>query len=173
MTDPSFTLRAGQDGPVVEGTPGNVLTIQADGKTVAGEPVAPPSGASRVVMWFGSEPGVAGSGDFLRPFQPLGVAAANELLEATLKIPQPGSLTRITAGLVGGGTVADAAATFTARVNQVDTSLTCTIAEGDGSGAGSGSVAVVENDDIAIILSSSGSPNVQRTCWVCLTLEPS
>jgi hypothetical protein len=38
MTDPSFTLRAGQSGPVLKGTPGNVLTFNADGETVSGKP---------------------------------------------------------------------------------------------------------------------------------------
>lgn len=38
MTDPAFVLREGQDGPIVEGTPGHVLTFQADGKSVRGEP---------------------------------------------------------------------------------------------------------------------------------------
>jgi hypothetical protein len=38
VTDPAFSLRAGQDGPLVEGTPGHVLAFQVDG-TVAGIPV--------------------------------------------------------------------------------------------------------------------------------------
>jgi len=37
MVDQSFYLRAGQEGALAEGTPGNVLTFQTDGK-VKGEP---------------------------------------------------------------------------------------------------------------------------------------
>jgi hypothetical protein len=40
VTDPAFQLRAGEAGAVVEGTPGYVMTFQADGKSVAGEPTA-------------------------------------------------------------------------------------------------------------------------------------
>ncbi len=38
MTDPVFKLRAGQSGPVVTGTPGHVLTFDASGDLVSGQP---------------------------------------------------------------------------------------------------------------------------------------
>jgi len=38
MPDPVFDLRAGADGPIVIGTPGNVLTITADGRSVQAQP---------------------------------------------------------------------------------------------------------------------------------------
>jgi len=38
MTDPKFKLRAGSSGPVVKGTPGHVLTFNADGESVSGQP---------------------------------------------------------------------------------------------------------------------------------------
>lgn len=40
MTDSSFILRAAASGPVVQGTPGNVLTFDADGRSVSGQPAA-------------------------------------------------------------------------------------------------------------------------------------
>jgi hypothetical protein len=45
MSDPKFSLRAGESGALVEGTPGNVLTFQSDG-TLRGE--APASGGAVV-----------------------------------------------------------------------------------------------------------------------------
>jgi hypothetical protein len=39
MTDPAYVLRVPPSGQVVQGTPGNVLTLQADGRTVRGAPV--------------------------------------------------------------------------------------------------------------------------------------
>ncbi len=41
MTDPAFQLRGAPSGPVVIGTPGNVLAFAADGRSVHGVPVAP------------------------------------------------------------------------------------------------------------------------------------
>jgi hypothetical protein len=38
MVDPSFKLRVASSGPVVKGTPGNVLTFNADGESVSGQP---------------------------------------------------------------------------------------------------------------------------------------
>lgn len=38
MADPSFKLRGGNSGPVVRGTPGHVLTFDADGVHVSGQP---------------------------------------------------------------------------------------------------------------------------------------
>lgn len=38
MTDPNFVLRAGQAGPIVKGTPGNVLTFGANGERIGGAP---------------------------------------------------------------------------------------------------------------------------------------
>jgi hypothetical protein len=52
MTDPAFFLRAGDAGPEVKGTPGNVLTFTADGK-VRGEPAG--GGAAPVASFFGAD----------------------------------------------------------------------------------------------------------------------
>lgn len=52
MTDPSFALRVPASGPVVTGTPGNVLTFGADGRTVSGQPV---SGGGAVDSVFGRD----------------------------------------------------------------------------------------------------------------------
>ncbi len=46
MVDASFKIRAGESGPFVDGTPGNVLTFQSDG-SVAGEPA--PGGGGTIV----------------------------------------------------------------------------------------------------------------------------
>ncbi len=64
MTDPAFTLRAGPSGPVVIGTPGYVLTFDANGRTVSGQPGG--GGGGAVTSVFG-RPGpavVAQAGDY-------------------------------------------------------------------------------------------------------------
>ncbi len=48
MTDPSFQLRAGQSGPRLTGTPGHVLTFDASGDTVSGQPGGGGGGGGRV-----------------------------------------------------------------------------------------------------------------------------
>jgi hypothetical protein len=47
MVDQAFNLRAGDAGPEVTGTPGNVLTFQADGKVRGEAPAASANGALR------------------------------------------------------------------------------------------------------------------------------
>jgi hypothetical protein len=67
MVDQAFNLRAGDAGPEVTGTPGNVLTFQADGK-VRGEAPAG-GGAPLTAVWFvdaSAAPG--GDGSLGAPF---------------------------------------------------------------------------------------------------------
>lgn len=38
MTDPKFVVRSGEAGRILRGTPGHVLTFEADGETLSGQP---------------------------------------------------------------------------------------------------------------------------------------
>ena len=63
MTDKTFSLRGGQTGPIVKGTPSNVLTFQSGGEGVAGEPGG---GGGTITSVFG-RPGpaiIAQPGDY-------------------------------------------------------------------------------------------------------------
>ena len=87
MTDQAYNLRAADSGPDLEGTPGNVLTFQSDGK-VRGVPLPPPD----VTSVFGREGAIVGElGDYPASLivndSPAAGADLSEAVETLLQRP--------------------------------------------------------------------------------------
>lgn len=92
MTDPKVILRAGQSGPVVKGTEGNVLTI-APGSTVQPEPASGGSVAAPIQNVFFLDPSFAGTsnGSIAAPFTTVGEFVAEVVDDnAGYKLTLPG-----------------------------------------------------------------------------------
>lgn len=74
MVDQAVQMRAGDAGPPVTGTPGFVLTVQADGRV---KPQAPSTGAALTAMWFVDKGAAAGgTGAIGKPFNTFAAAIA-------------------------------------------------------------------------------------------------
>lgn len=84
MVDPGFYLRAGESGALVEGTPGNVLTFQTDGKLKGEAPAAGGSvlPLSNVFIVDKNTTSTAQDGSFANPFN-----TVQEALDAAALAP--------------------------------------------------------------------------------------
>jgi hypothetical protein len=85
MTDPTFSLRGGQSGPLVKGTPANVLAFNASGEKVGGVPQASGGGSVRLPGTAYVDQNnfqVAPDGSASNPFRAINEACAALALDA-------------------------------------------------------------------------------------------